>query len=75
MRGGSGQTFDWNLLAGVSRSKPLILSGGLSPGNVAEAIACVAPDWVDVASGVESGPGIKDAGLIQRFVSEARRQN
>src|SRR5579862_3869289 len=52
LRGGSGQTFDWSLLAGIPRSKPLILSGGLNPGNVADAIRTVSPDWVDVASGV-----------------------
>jgi phosphoribosylanthranilate isomerase len=72
MRGGSGQTFDWSVLTGISRSKPLILSGGLNPGNVAEAIRCVAPEWVDVASGVESGPGIKDEKLIQEFVRAAK---
>jgi phosphoribosylanthranilate isomerase len=72
MHGGSGKTFDWNLLSDIPRSKPLVLSGGLNPENVAVAIRTVAPDWVDVASGVESAPGIKDEVLIQRFVSAAR---
>lgn len=68
VRGGSGKTFDWSLLSNVSRTKPLILSGGLNPTNVADAVRQVAPDWVDVASGVESSPGIKDRLLIEQFV-------
>jgi len=68
VRGGSGQTFDWKMLSTWKRSKPLVLAGGLHPGNVRNAIETVRPDWVDVASGVESAPGIKDAELIKRFV-------
>ena len=58
MRGGTGETFDWELLRASARSRaPLILSGGLRPGNVAEAIARRRPFAVDVASGVEAEPG------------------
>ncbi len=55
--GGTGQTFDWSILGDFKRPAPLILSGGLNPRNVAEAVRAVQPDWVDVASGVESAPG------------------
>ncbi|MHB8923424.1 MAG: phosphoribosylanthranilate isomerase, partial [Thermoleophilia bacterium] len=62
-RGGTGHTFDWNLVLALpdrTRSARLILSGGLDPGNVHRAVAQVAPFAVDVSSGVESAPGIKD---------------
>jgi phosphoribosylanthranilate isomerase len=72
VRGGSGQTFDWSILKGVSRKSPLILSGGLKPSNVGGAVAMVRPDWVDVASGVETKPGVKSPELIQQFVLNAR---
>ncbi len=71
--GGTGQAFDWNLLEGFPRSVPLILSGGLNPGNVANAIGIVNPDWVDVASGVESSPGEKCSEKILQFIKEAQR--
>jgi phosphoribosylanthranilate isomerase len=71
--GGTGRTFDWSLLAAVDRSRPLILAGGLNPENVAEAVRRVKPDVVDVASGVESAPGIKDREKIAAFVGEVRR--
>lgn len=69
--GGTGTAFDWSL---VPRDLPLpvILSGGLNPGNVAAAIRRVAPWAVDVSSGVEAGPGIKDAGKMAKFMSEVR---
>lgn len=70
--GGTGNTFAWDLLAG-KRDYNLILAGGLSPDNVADAVATVRPDAVDVSSGVESSPGIKDAAKIERFVEEVRR--
>lgn len=73
--GGAGQTFDWNALAAAKHacSKPLILAGGLTPSNVAEAIRAVRPWAVDVSSGVESAPGVKDAGLIRAFCAAVAR--
>lgn len=73
--GGAGQTFDWSALAGVKHAcrKPLILAGGLTPENVGEAIRAVRPYAVDVSSGVESSPGVKDAGLIQAFCAAVRQ--
>src|SRR5690606_19035842 len=59
--GGHGRAFDWTLLARVPRSRPIMLSGGLDPDNVAIAIRTVRPDAVDVSSGVEQSPGVKDA--------------
>ncbi|MFZ0043422.1 MAG: phosphoribosylanthranilate isomerase [Solirubrobacteraceae bacterium] len=68
LRGGSGETFSWDLArAHHSSDAPLILSGGLTPANVAEAISIVSPFAVDVASGVEIDPGRKDHGLLQAF--------
>jgi phosphoribosylanthranilate isomerase len=58
--GGTGKRFDWQLLAGYPRTKPFLLAGGINPGNVADAIRTVRPDAIDLASGVESAPGIKD---------------
>ena len=65
--GGTGQRFDWGLAAEHRSDIPLILSGGLRPENVAEAIATVRPFAVDVASGVESSPGQKDPDKLERF--------
>lgn len=58
--GGTGTAWDHGLLAGVDLGKPVMLAGGLNPGNIAAAIARVQPAWVDTASGIESAPGIKD---------------
>lgn len=69
--GGVGERFDWSLAPAV-RDRPIILSGGLAPSNVAEAIRLVRPWGVDVSSGVESAKGIKDAGKIAAFISEVR---
>lgn len=66
--GGTGQVFDWSLLAGRSFKKPWMLSGGLTAQNVAGALSVVSPDAVDVSSGVETAPGIKDAGKIHDFI-------
>lgn len=69
--GGSGESFDWSLVP-ASCPLPIILSGGLTPDNVAEAIRQVGPAAVDVSSGVESAKGIKDAAKIRAFVSAVR---
>jgi phosphoribosylanthranilate isomerase len=69
--GGVGERFDWSLAPAVCE-RPLVLSGGLAPGNVAEAIRRVRPWGVDVSSGVESAKGIKDAAKIAAFVAEVR---
>lgn len=70
--GGTGETFDWNTIP-AQLAQPLILAGGLKPGNVAQAIAHVRPWAVDVSSGVESAPGHKDPALIRSFINEVRR--
>ena len=70
--GGSGVTADWEGAAGLAKKYPLLLAGGLTPENVAEAVSRVKPWGVDVASGVESAPGKKDAGLMVRFVKAVR---
>lgn len=70
--GGTGVTCDWELAAKLARVRPLTLAGGLTPDNVAEAIARVRPVRVDVASGVESAPGLKDAELLEAFVAAVR---
>lgn len=74
--GGSGQLADWPLIRkqrDMTMNLPLILAGGLTPDNVAAAIEAVAPNGVDVASGVEREPGLKDPALITRFVTAARQ--
>lgn len=70
--GGSGTTFDWSLVAEVAREMPVVLAGGLTPENVAEAVSVVRPWAVDVASGVEAAPGVKDERLMARFIDAAR---
>jgi len=69
--GGTGRTWDWALAAQRRSQTPLILSGGLTPANVAEGIAAVHPWAVDVASGVESAPGIKDPAKVEAFIAAA----
>jgi phosphoribosylanthranilate isomerase len=66
--GGTGESFDWELLAGRRSSVPMILAGGLTPDNVGTAISIARPYAVDVASGIESAPGIKDHALMAAFV-------
>lgn len=70
--GGTGQQIPWEWLEGVDFGAPLILAGGLSPDNVAEAVRRVQPWGVDVASGVESSPGQKDPTKVQAFIEHAR---
>ncbi len=67
--GGNGRAFDWSLLAGRAPRTPWMLSGGLAPGNVAEAVRITGARQVDVSSGVESAPGVKDAALVRAFVA------
>ena len=70
--GGSGKAFDWSLLKWLDRRKLFILAGGLTPTNVARAVETVKPYGVDVASGVESSPGIKDKRKMARFIAAAK---
>ncbi|ROL82545.1 N-(5'-phosphoribosyl)anthranilate isomerase [Pseudomonas protegens] len=72
--GGTGEAFDWSLVP-QGLSKPIILAGGLSAQNVAEAIARVRPYAVDVSGGVEQSKGIKDSAKIQAFMQAVRRSN
>ncbi|MDB4960073.1 MAG: phosphoribosylanthranilate isomerase [Myxococcales bacterium] len=77
-KGGSGKSFDWSLAAAAVHANPrcrLMLAGGLDPTNVTRAIAEVAPWGVDVASGVEAGPGVKDAAKVTAFVAAVRGQS
>jgi len=70
--GGTGLTFDWRLIAGETWGVPWILAGGLTPENVAEAIARTGARFVDVSSGVERSPGVKDPKKIKAFIEAAR---
>jgi phosphoribosylanthranilate isomerase len=70
-RGGTGKTFDWRRIHGVSAKKPVFLAGGLTPENVSEAILVAEPYAVDVCSGVESRPGKKDPRRIDAFMRAA----
>ena len=71
-RSGSGETVDWSRAAELARTGHMILAGGLSVGNVAEAISIVRPFGVDVSSAVESAPGEKDSQLIRDFIRAAK---
>ena len=70
---GSGQVFDWRLAEGVANPHRLIVSGGLRPDNVAQAVAHLRPAGVDVSTGVESAPGRKDPLLLRDFIVNACR--
>ena len=72
--GGSGVTADWDAAAQLAKQIPLLLAGGLTPENIADAIARVQPWGVDTASGVESAPGVKDPAKMQAFVQAARNR-
>jgi phosphoribosylanthranilate isomerase len=69
--GGSGETFDWELLRGRRSKVPLVLSGGLTPDNVRDGILAVHPRAVDTASGTEASPGVKDAAKVEAFIRAA----
>jgi len=71
-RGGTGRLADWTGAAALARRLRIVLAGGLSDANVAEAIAAVAPHGVDVASGVEDAPGVKNPDKVARFLARAR---
>lgn len=73
--GGTGKSFDWSIAMQAAKKHRVILAGGLTPENVAEAILTVRPYAVDVASGVESRPGIKDPGKLRAFFAEVSRAN
>jgi phosphoribosylanthranilate isomerase len=70
--GGHGTAFDWKILSGRSFAKPWFLAGGLDPENVARAIELSGASQVDVSSGVESAPGVKDGGRIRAFLNAAK---
>jgi phosphoribosylanthranilate isomerase len=72
MRGGTGETFDWELVRSRRSKVPLVLSGGLRPENVADAIAATHPFAVDTASGTEASPGVKDPAKVAAFVEAVR---
>ena len=72
-RGGTGVVVDWNKAAAAARNHKIVLAGGLTPLNVEEAIRSVRPVGVDVASGVEASPGIKDFAKVSAFLTNARR--
>jgi phosphoribosylanthranilate isomerase len=71
--GGTGETFPWGPAAALAATRDIVLAGGLSPDNVAQAIERVRPFAVDASSRLERAPGIKDADLVRRFVAAARR--
>jgi phosphoribosylanthranilate isomerase len=71
-RGGTGTRIDWGRAAAIARQRKVVLAGGLTPGNVAEAIAVVQPYGVDVSSGVEDAPGRKNRDKVSRFLENAR---
>ena len=70
--GGTGKTIDWARARAVAQKRQVFLAGGLTPDNVKRAIAEVQPFAVDVSSGVESKPGIKDHALLRRFIAAAK---
>lgn len=72
VHGGTGTSFDWDLVAGRRSKVPMVLAGGLAPGNVGEAIRRAGPYAVDVVSGVEAEPGVKDPAKVEAFFDAVR---
>jgi phosphoribosylanthranilate isomerase len=70
--GGTGKTFDWNILSGIKEDKPFFLSGGLNSENVGDAINTVQPTAVDLSSGLEESPGLKDFDKVEKFFDVMR---
>ncbi|WP_395449091.1 phosphoribosylanthranilate isomerase [Aminobacter sp. UC22_36] len=70
--GGNGVSFDWRLLAGLDASVDYMLSGGLNAANIGDALRLANPPGIDISSGVESAPGVKDAALIENFFRAVR---
>jgi phosphoribosylanthranilate isomerase len=71
-RGGTGRTIDWSKAAGIAAGRRVVLAGGLTPDNVGAAIDAVRPYGVDVSSGVEEAPGVKNFDKVARFLENAR---
>ena len=71
--GGTGRSFDWDIIGNFEFLKPVILAGGLTPANVARAIEKISPYGVDVSSGVEKSPGKKDLYLMKKFIENVRK--
>jgi phosphoribosylanthranilate isomerase len=71
-RGGTGAAIDWSQAAVIAQKRRVVLAGGLTPDNVASAIRAVRPYGVDVSSGVESAPGVKDFDKVAQFIANAR---
>lgn len=69
-QGGQGRTFDWS---GIRATRPFVLAGGLGPENVGQAVRAARPYAVDVSSGIERSPGVKDAAKMRRFIEEVRK--
>ena len=74
-RGGTGRTADWTRAAAVAARRPIVLAGGLTAENVEEAIACVRPYAIDVSSGVEASPGVKDDAKLEAFFEAVGRSH
>jgi phosphoribosylanthranilate isomerase len=74
-RGGTGRTIDWTAAAAIARRRPALLAGGLTPDNVAEAVAHVQPFGIDVSSGVERSPGLKDHARIRALFEAVNGNN
>ena len=72
LHGGTGKTFDWNLVLPAKKIGPVILAGGLTPSNIRQAVSQVRPYGVDVCSGVEKSPGVKDPEKVRAFLTNIR---